>query len=151
MIDLNENLLSAWLQLSTSVVNSRVVSRLAYNESLICHVLYHHQISGNEHPLTATDLCNQTRIVKSLMNRILNQLEAQGLVSRTRSSEDKRQVFVTFNLDKADVYMEQHREILSIIDAIIEKIGPQKAQEVIALFTEISSIANDILNEKHPI
>ena len=84
MIDLNENLLSAWLQLSTSVVNSRVVSRLAYNESLICHVLYHHQISGNEHPLTATDLCNQTRIVKSLMNRILNQLEAQGLVTKSR-------------------------------------------------------------------
>lgn len=149
MMPLNENLLSAWLTLSTSVINTRVVSQLPYNESLICNMLYHHQISGNKQPLTATDLCNGTKIAKSLMNRTLNQLEAQGLITRTRSMEDKRQVLVTINLEKADVYMEQHQEILNIIDAIIEKIGIEKTFETISLFNQISSIANDILNKKH--
>ena len=145
----NENLLSAWLQLSTSVINTRVVSKLPYNESLICNMLYHHQLSGKEHPLTATDLCNETKMSKSLMNRTLNQLENQGLITRTRSKEDKRQVLVTFNLDKADVYLEQHREILNIIDAIIEEIGMEKTMETISLFTQVSTIANNILNERN--
>ena len=148
MMPLNENLLSAWLQLSTSVINTRVVSQLPYNESLICHVLYHHQLDGKNQPLTATDLCNETKMAKSLMNRTLNQLENQGLITRTRSKEDKRQVLVTFNLDKADVYLEQHQEILNIVDAIIKEIGAEKTHETISLFTQVSNIANSILNEK---
>lgn len=148
MISLNENLLNAWLKLSTSVINSRVVSQLPYNESLICNVLYRHQLSKKEHSLTATDLCNETKMAKSLMNRTLNQLETQGLITRTRSITDKRQVLVTFNMEKADVYLEQHKAILKLIDAIIEKIGIEKTHEAISLFNQVSSVANNILSEK---
>ena len=56
---------------------------------------------------------------------------------------------MTFNQDKADVYLEQHREILNIIDAIIEEIGMEKTMETISLFTQVSTIANNILNERN--
>lgn len=148
MMPLNENLLSSWLSLSTSVINNRIVSQLPYNESLICNVLYRHSCSEDTQPLTATDLCNETKMAKSLMNRTLNQLESQGLITRTRSRSDKRQVFVTFNMEKADIYLEQHRDILNIIDSIIDKIGIEKAIETMTLFNQVSVIANDILNEK---
>ena len=148
MKTLNENLLNAWLTLSTSVINNRVVSKLPYNESLICNVLYRHRLSGSERPLTATDLCNETKMAKSLMNRTLNQLESQELITRTRSLADKRQVLVTFNMEKAEIYLKQHQEILNIIDTIITKIGIRKATELITLFNQISNIADDILSEK---
>ena len=51
-------------------------------------------------------------MAKSLMNRTLNQLESQELITRTRSLADKRQVLVTFNMEKAEVYLKQHQEIL---------------------------------------
>lgn len=37
---LEEDLLEAWLRLSTTVVNPRIVSALTYGESLVCNVLY---------------------------------------------------------------------------------------------------------------
>ena len=105
MENINENLLNTWLRLSTSVVNSRLVSNLSYNESLVCNILYHAQKKEPDQLLTATDLCNATKMLKSQMNRTLNQLEEKKLITRIRSSSDKRQLFVKFNLDTADIYL----------------------------------------------
>lgn len=142
MEKLNEHLLRAWLRLSTSVVNSRLVSELPYNESLICNVLYTHVCSGNKDGLTATELCNETKMAKSLMNRSLNQLEKLGIISRVRSALDKRQVLISLNLDKAGVYLKQHQEILKLLDTMIENIGEAASEQAITLFQSISDVAD---------
>lgn len=142
MEKLNEHLLQAWLRLSTSVVNSRLVSELPYNESLICNVLYNHICSGNQAGLTATELCNETKMAKSLMNRSLNQLENLGIISRVRSVLDKRQVLISLNLDKAGIYLKQHQEILNLLDTVIENIGETASEQAITLFQNISDIAD---------
>ena len=71
MLPTNEALLGAWLRLSTSINNSRLVTELPYNESLICNVLYRNDLLHNEKKLTATELCAETKILKSQMNRSL--------------------------------------------------------------------------------
>lgn len=146
MTSLNEQLLDAWLSLSTTVINDRVVSEMPYNESLICNILYRNQLQNPEKRLTATDLCNETKMLKSQMNRTLNNMEAKGFISRERSAEDKRQVFVTFHFDQADAYRKQHEKILKMADAIIEKLGVEKTCEVIELFKAISDTAGEIIN-----
>ena len=146
MENTNEHLLTAWLRLSTSVVNSRVVSDLSYNESLVCNILYTAFKKEPKHLLTATDLCNATKMLKSQMNRTLNHLETKNIITRIRSSHDKRQVFVKFNLDAADLYLKQHEKILSLIDTIISHLGPQKTEETLQLFTTICDVADDAIN-----
>ena len=39
MEKINEELLTAWLKISTSVNNSRLVSKMSFNESLVCNIL----------------------------------------------------------------------------------------------------------------
>lgn len=145
MTSLNEQLLDAWLSLSTTVINDRVVSDMPYNESLICNILYRNQLQNPEKKLTATDLCNETRMLKSQMNRTLNNMEEKGFISRERSDQDKRQVFVTFHFDKATAYQKQHEKILKMADAIIAKLGAAKTCEAIELFRTISDTAGEIL------
>lgn len=145
MENINENLLNTWLRLSTSVVNSRLVSNLSYNESLVCNILYHAQKKEPDQLLTATDLCNATKMLKSQMNRTLNQLEEKKLITRIRSSSDKRQVFVKFNLDTADIYLEQHQKILDLVDTIIEHFGPEKIEETLQVLTSICDVADDAI------
>ena len=145
MENINENLLNTWLRLSTSVVNSRLVSNLSYNESLVCNILYHAQKKEPDQLLTATDLCNATKMLKSQMNRTLNQLEEKKLITRIRSSSDKRQVFVKFNLDTADIYLEQHQKILDLVDTIIEHFGPEKIEETLQALTSICDVADDAI------
>ena len=145
MENINENLLNTWLRLSTSVVNSRLVSNLSYNESLVCNILYHAQKKEPDQLLTATDLCNATKMLKSQMNRTLNQLEEKKLITRIRSSSDKRQVFVKFNLDTADIYLEQHQKILDLVDTIIEHFGPEKIEETLQVLTSICDVVDDAI------
>lgn len=145
MQSLNEALLAAWVRLSTAVVNNRLVSDMPYNESLVCHILYRNTLSDTKSDITATKLCEKTNILKSQMNRILNRLEEKNLIKRIRSPKDKRQVFITFNLEQADAFKKQHDKLITLLDAIIEDIGIEKAREAIDIFTTVSRTANKIL------
>lgn len=148
MEHLNESLLAAWLRLSTSINNSRVVSELTYNESLVCNLLYQHSIGGNEKQLTATDLCQKTNILKSQMNRTLNHLEEIGIISRERSSQDKRRVFISLNKSQTSKYELQHEKILTLLDSIIDKLGNERVFQTIEVLNTISNIADEVLNKQ---
>ena len=148
MPHLNEELLHAWLRVSTSIVNSRIVSELSYNETLVCNALYRNMMEQGEKPLTATDLCGKTNMLKSQMNRTLNLLEVKGLIARQRSTEDKRQVFVMFKKDRADAYEEQHARILKLLDGIINELGAEKTDETVRNLLQIADIADGILKKK---
>ncbi len=145
MIPTNERLLDAWLRLSTTIINPRVVYALSYNESLVCNVLYRHRNTPDK-PLTATDLCNETKMLKSQMNRILNRLEEKQMIIRRRSTEDRRMVYISLNPDNLSAYEEQHARIVTLLDNIIERLGPEKTAEVIDNFDEISDIADELLS-----
>ena len=144
MEHINEELLTAWLRISTSVNNSRLVSEMSFNESLICNILYSNQISENPKALTATDLCKETQILKSQMNRTLNKLEERGMIIRIRSEQDKRNVFIHLNTENSDKYTSQHKEILAIIDAIIKKIGIENAKTAIDTLNLLSDAATSL-------
>ena len=146
MKNINEKILGAWLKLSTAICNERIVSELPYNESLICSILHKNATETPEEKITATDLCEKTNIQKSQMNRILNTLEEKGLIFRKRSEKDKRQVFVSMNMENAEVYERQHKNILRVVDEIIEKVGKEKADEIVQLFTLISNKANEVID-----
>ena len=145
-MQLNEALLGAWLRLSVSINNSRVVSEISYNESLICNILYRNSLEHPNESLTATDLCNETRILKSQMNRILTQLEAKNLITRERSPEDKRRVFIHLNSDRSNAYLKHHKEILDLLDIIIEKLGKEQAEQIIHSLNGISDVADEVIN-----
>ena len=146
MQNINEKVLSAWLKLSTAICNERFVSELPYNESLVCGILHENAVEHPEEKITATDLCEKTNMQKSLMNRTLNSLEDKGLNFRKRSEKDKRQVFVSMNMDNAEVYERQHKNILRVVDEIVEKVGKEKADEFVSLFTLISNKANEVID-----
>ena len=146
MQNINEKVLSAWLKLSTAICNERIVSELPYNESLVCGILHENAVEHPKEKITATDLCEKTNMQKSLMNRTLNSLEEKGLIFRKRSEKDKRQVFVSMNMENAEVYERQHKNILRVVDEIVEKVGKEKADEIISLFTLISNKAKEVID-----
>lgn len=148
MEQLNESLLQAWMKLSSSIINRRVVAELSYKESQVCHILYHNYRTAPELKLTATDLCTQTKMLKSQMNRTLTLLEEKGIITRSRSQQDKRQIYVTMNWEGADKYRAQHERILSLVDGIIDRLGEDEARQTIELFGKISDIAEGLLSEK---
>lgn len=141
MATATELLLDSYLRLSTAISNERVVSELPYNEALICNLLYH----SAPQALTATELCEYTRIQKSQMARTLNEMEEKGLISRRRSQSDRRQVLVALDLDHAEAFFRQHTQTLQIAEAIGRRLTPEKVQALTILLNEAADAAREVL------
>ena len=110
---LNEELLFVWLQLGNVIDNQRLVAELPFNEALVCGLL-----SRSDVPLTASDLCNLTRILKSQMNAILCSLEQKGLIKRQKSQNDRRQIELYLLPDGITRYNASHQKTLRSFDSI---------------------------------
>ncbi len=62
-----------------------------FNEAFVCNLLSRQDAAQ---PLTATDLCQRTKLLKSQMNKVLSEMERKGYIQRIRSEKDKRQVLL---------------------------------------------------------
>ena len=137
----NEQVLEAWLQMTTVINNERITPDLPYNESMICRYLYQNQDLN----VTATDLCNYMRMQKSQMNRTLTSMEKKELITRIRSEQDTRKIYITLNDSMLKIYKTQHEKILKIVDELFDKIGYERQSEVIKLFDLITQTAKEML------
>lgn len=142
---LNEELLSAWLRLGVVVDNQRLVSDMPFNEVLVCGILLRAQERGRA--LTASDLCAQTRILKSQMNALLNSLEKKGYLLRQRSQTDLRRVELSLLPAGADCYLESHRQTLTLVDRLIASMGPSSIETLVPLLLQAADSFDQILKE----
>jgi len=138
-----DKLLDAWLNLTSTLWNTRLVSSMTFNEAHVLGILLRHQ--NDEFPMTATDLIRRTRLLKSQMNKILTSLESRGYVSRVRASLDKRMIHIHLTKEGADAYHEQHKCVEAILSQLIDRIGADRAFAVAAELGEITEILDDIV------
>lgn len=127
MSELNEQILDAWIHLTTAINNERIVSEMPLNEALICRILYKNQ----ESEITATDLCTWTKMQK------------KNWIQRQRSKKDRRQILIALNEEKMRAYQEQHEHVLNIVNKLVERIGRENAEKTVELFNLIEQIARE--------
>ena len=60
-----------------------------------------------------------------------------------RQLEDKRLVLVKLVNDVNNIFMKQHEKTLKYVDKLINRIGKDKVDEIIALFDSITKIAQE--------
>ena len=142
---LSEDLLDAWLNISSKLWNERMTKYLSYNQAIICRLLYAQRVANPEKPyLSMKQLCDETGILKSQMNKILTDLEEVKLIERERSATDKRIINIRLIDANIDLYKKEHINIARLINKIIENIGIERSEEAIEILnmiaTEISKI-----------
>lgn len=141
----NEALLKAWLRLSVGINNERLVSDMPYNESLICNILYWNTLNHPDGEITATDLCHRTKMLKSQMNRTLNNMEKKQLIVRERSEKDKRQILIRLDMSQIELYHTQHLKIMELVSKIAEKLGTDTTDEAIRVCNLIADTVTEVL------
>ncbi len=138
----NEELLNAWLQLGCIIDNQRLVTDLPFNEALVCGILFR---AGE--PLTASDLCTRTRILKSQMNAILRSLESKGFLARRPSVRDGRRVELELLPAGVERYNASHRHTLVLVDRLTARLGEEKTRSLTLLLTEAAQAFDQIIKE----
>lgn len=142
---LNEELLSAWLRLGAVIDNQRLVSDLPFNEAMVCGLLLRARETGCA--LTASDLCRETRILKSQMNAILHSLEKKGFIQRQRSSDDLRRWEIILLQEGLTRYLDSHRQTLTLVDRLIDSLGRDTAETLVPLLSQVADSFDRILKE----
>jgi len=138
-----DKLLDAWLNLTSTLWNTRLVSSMTFNEAHVLGILLRHD--AEETPMTATDLIRRTRLLKSQMNKILTSLEGMGYVSRVRASLDKRMIHIHLTPEGKAAYLKQHKCVEDILSQLIDRIGEERALHIAVELGEITGILDDIV------
>ena len=145
---LKDELLEAYIQVSMKLWNERAVRFMPYNEALICHLLRTRiKLHPDKPYLTMKQLCDTTGILKSQMNKTLNSLEESGLITRERSTNDKRVVKIFFNDNNNDIYEKEKEHISNIVNRIINRLGIERTYEAISIFNDIAAEMSIISKE----
>lgn len=147
---MDEELLSLWLRLTSLIDNQRLAAggarpELPFNQAVVCSLLARAQETGSR--LTASDLCRQTRILKSQMNAILSSLEARGVISRSRSRADRRRVELQLLPEGLERFQAGHRRVLAMVDRLIGEMGEERVRQLIPLLRQAADIFENILEE----
>ena len=138
-----DQLLDAWLNLTSTLWNTRLVTSLPYNEAHVMGILLRH--SAQEDPMTATDLIRRTRLLKSQMNKILTRLESRGYITRVRSAQDKRMIHVQLTQEGETAYLEEHKGVEAILHQLVGQIGAERALSVAKDLSEIIDALDTIV------
>ena len=121
-----DKLLDAWLNLTSTLWNTRLVVSMPYNEAHVLSLLLRH--CGE--PMTATDLIHRTHLLKSQMNKLLTSLEGKGFITRARALEDRRRVEIRLTPEGEAAYREEHSDVDAILARLLERIGEERALHI---------------------
>ena len=139
---LTEALLKAWMEMSIGIKGNRILKELSFNEMVICRILYQAEQEGQR--ITATDLCRRTRLLKSQVNKVLDDLEKRGLIYRDRDQEDRRRVFLRIREENQRVYLEEHARVLSIVEQVCGRLGKDESKSLVKKMNKVVAIMDEL-------
>ena len=140
---IGEDLLAAWLNLSSTLWNTRIVSSMTYNEAHVLGILMRH--SEDSDPMTATDLIRRTRLLKSQMNKILTTLEKQNYISRIRANADKRLIHIRLDEERKAAYLVEQRNVESILGTLVDQLGEERVAHITKEISDLTDVLDTVV------
>ena len=138
-----DKLLDAWLSLTSTLWNTRIVQSMTFNEAHVMGILL--RTSSADTPLTATDLIRRTHLLKSQMNKILSTLEGKGYITRLRAENDRRMAHVLLTSEGKAAYLAEHAGVEDILQKLTNHLGEERARHIADDLADVVAALDDIL------
>ena len=138
-----DKLLDAWLSLTSTLWNTRLVSTMTFNEAHVLGLLLRHR--DDPTPMTATALIARTHLLKSQMNKVLTTLEGKGFIARARAESDRRLVYIRLTPEGEAAYRSEHAGIEALLTRLVGRIGEAQALTLAGEINELTGSLSDIL------
>ena len=130
----NLALIQAWVRLCGMLKKSRFSAALPYNESIVMLQLY----QAGEKPISIKEIINQTRMLKSQVNRTINALETKGLLERCPGFGDRRIGYVRIVKEKMEQVLQVQTSFSEIGQNISNIIGPDDTAHFIRIVNKLA-------------
>ena len=128
--DLQERLLSAWIGINGFFKDSRMTRELTYNEAVVMKLVYDQYRADGVGCVPVQSILKRTNMLKSLANRTIDSLCAQGYVVKERNGRALSLRFVTQRLPD---FLAVHQRPLALAQAVIDTIGPEDTERFVRI------------------
>lgn len=139
MANLEEIMLKAWINMSVNTRENRLLNELSFNEMLVLNMIQDKECSFKE-------LVNELNILKSQLNRVIQNLVQKKLIIAYTPENDKRSLMIKKG-DNTELYKQEHARMIEIMKKIRKQIGEEDTLKLIYLLNQVASLVKEE-NEK---
>ena len=133
---LEEELLRAYINMSVNIKENRLLSDLSFNEIMVMNLIVEEERSFKE-------LEERLNILKSQLNRIINDLKAKGLAETYIPLNDKRKLIIKKG-HNIELYNTEHERMLRLMSLVKNKLGEADFKKLIELLNETTNIIKGV-------
>ena len=104
--------------------------------------------AGREVTIKAAELSEQLERPRPAITRILNDLEARGLITRSIDPKDRRSVRIDLTAAGAAELNQANDTILRVANRIVAALGEPDTERLIQLLNRLAQVYTEILGEE---
>lgn len=142
-MDIREELLEAWIELSSLIWSNRILKELTYHEATILRELK----KRDGKPINATELSKKSGMKKPQMHRILRSMEDRGLIRREINPKDRRSQHIWMNPVASEYYQRDHVRVLALLEKVVAEAGEERTKKFIANAKEMAKVYHNVQDE----
>ena len=135
MAELEEIMLKAWINMSVNTRENRLLNELSFNEMLVLNMIQDKECSFKE-------LVNELNILKSQLNRVIQNLLQKKLIIAYTPENDKRSLMIKKG-DNTELYKQEHARMIEIMRKIRKQIGEEDTLKLIYLLNQVASLVKE--------
>lgn len=133
---LEDELIDAWVLLTSTLKNTRLTNGMIYNEAIIMLFAYRKYRTDGEEAISFREIADKTKMAKSLVNRTIDALVGKNLLERV-AGQDRRTTYVRPVAKNLSVFLNVHRQSLALAHTIVDIIGEEDAEAFVRLSQKI--------------
>ena len=133
----NLELLDAWMNMTANLKVNRLLQDMSLNEMFICSYIYRFNKASFK------QLIEKTNLLKSQMNRQLNDLIEKGFVTKNTDDNDKRKIVLEMTEKGKEVYLKEHEKVVALISRVTNELGNKKTASLAKLMKEAVGVLDN--------
>lgn len=136
---LEEEMLRSYINMSANIKENRLLSDLSFNEIMVMNLIVEEEMSFKE-------LQNRLNILKSQLNRIINDLKNKSLIETYIPLDDKRKLMIKKGNNIA-LYFKEHEKMLKLMSLVKKELGENDFKKLIELLNKTTSVIKGVEND----
>ncbi len=137
--ELPEQLLEAWIGVNGMLKDSRITSKLTYNEAVVMKLVYSHYKEDGIGRTAVQYIRKEMNMLKSQVNRTINSLCMQGYLCKERDERDARILYVRPVPGRISDFLDIHNQSLKLARSIIDIVGEADAEGFVRMYGKLSA------------
>ena len=136
---LEEEMLRSYINMSANIKENRLLSDLSFNEIMVMNLIV-------EEEMPFKVLQKRLNILKSQLNRIINDLKTKGLIETYIPLDDKRKLMIKKGSNIA-LYFKEHEKMLKLMSLVKKELGENDFKKLIELLNKTTSVIKGVEND----